>query len=203
MIKSETGTPKLHIVLCAPKRTGKTTLTRRIIREAGAPAAVAPIPVYGFQTKRLACSDGIHRIYMFPAGRDLTDDVPPDARCLGSTCGFVRDVCTETFNIYGTALIRSARPGGLIIMDEIGHMEKDANLFLRAVSDALDGDIPILASVRYTTAPVDYLERIKHHPRVRLYMLTEEHRDDAYAEIRNLIFDTGACRKEVKDHESI
>ena len=83
-------------------------------------------------------------------------------------------------------------------MDEIGHMEKDARLFLQAIFDALDGDIPVLASVRYTADPIDYLERIKHHPQVRLYMLTGENRDAVYAKIRNTIF---GDRKEEKDYE--
>lgn len=211
-MKRETNTPKPHIVLCAPKKTGKTTLIERIMQETKAPADEPPIPVYGFQTKRIACSDGVNRIYMFPAGHVQTNSLPSDTCYLGSTCGRVRDVCTETFETYGTALIRSARRGGLIIMDEIGHMEKDARLFLQAIFDALDGDIPILASVRYTTAgqafsdstaqsgSADYLERIKNHPRVQLYMLTEENRDAVYAEIRNAIF---SDRKEGRDHEPL
>ena len=166
-MKRGTNTPKPHIVLCAPKKTGKTTLIEWIMKEAMTPAAEPPIPVYGFQTKRIAGSDGVNRIYMFPAGLTQNDEGSPDARYLGSTCGRVRDICTETFETYGTALIRSARPGGLLIMDEIGHMEKDARLFLQAIFDALDGDIPVLASVRYTDDPIDYLERIKHHPQVR------------------------------------
>ena len=199
-MKRGTNTPKPHIVLCAPKKTGKTTLIERIMQETKAPAAEPPIPVYGFQTKRFACADGIKRIYMFPAGLSQNDEGSPDARYLGSTCGRVRDVCTATFETYGTALIRSARPGGLIIMDEIGHMEKDARLFLQAVFDALDGDIPVLASVRYTDGSIDYLERIKNHPWVQLYMLTEENRDAVYAEIRNAIF---SDRKEGRDHEPL
>ena len=203
IMKSETSITKPHIVLCAPKRTGKTTLIERILQEAGAPAAGAPTPVYGFQTKRFADSDGIGRIYMFPGGPGQTGDIPLDARYLGSTCGRVIDVCTETFDTFGSSLIQSARPGGLLIMDEIGHMEKDAHRFLQAIFEALDGDIPVLASVRYTATPIDYLERIKHHPRVRLYMLTEENRDDAYAEIRDHIFGGSADRKEERDHETL
>ena len=211
-MKSENVTPKLHIVLCAPKQTGKTTLIERIMQEAMEPEAGPPIPIYGFQTNRAAGSDGINRIYMFPAGPSQNNKGHPDARYLGSTCGHVRDVCTETFETYGTALIRSARPDGLLIMDEIGHLEKDARLFLQAIFDALDGDIPILASVRYTTADqafsdstaqsgsADYLERIKHHPQVRLYMLTVENRDVVYTEVRNIIF---GDRKEERDHEPL
>ena len=199
-MKRETNTPKPHIVLCAPKKTGKTTLIERIMQETKAPTDEPPIPVYGFQTKRIAGSDGINRIYMFPAGLSQNDEGSPDARYLGSTCGRVRDVCTETFETYGTALIRSARPEGLIIMDEIGHLEKDARLFLQAVFDALNGDIPVLASVRCTADPIDYLERIKHHPQVRLYMLTVENRDAVYTEVRNIIF---GDRKEERDHEPL
>ena len=215
MIKNKNNTTKLHVVLCAPKKTGKTTLIRRIIQEAEAPAIGSPMPVYGFLTRRSADSGGIHRIYMFPAGLGQTDDIPADARYLGSTCGRVRDVCSETFESYGTALIRSARPGGLLIMDEIGHMEKDAPLFLRTIFEALDGDIPILASVRYTASgsefsdpanqagSIDYLDRIKHHPRVRLYMLTGENREGVYTEVRNHFFGGIADRKEERDHEPV
>jgi nucleoside-triphosphatase THEP1 len=85
-------------------------------------------------------------------------------------------------------------------MDEIGHMEKDSPLFLRAVFEALDGDIPVLAGVRYTTGTGDYLERIRRHPRVRLYMLTEDNRDAVYDEIRTIIF---ADRKEAKELEPL
>ncbi len=209
-MKRGTNTPKPHIVLCAPKKTGKTTLIERIMKEAMTPAAEPPIPVYGFQTKRIAGSDGVNRIYMFPAGLTQNDEGSPDARYLGSTCGRVRDICTETFETYGTALIRSARPGGLLIMDEIGHMEKDAPLFLQAIFDALNGDIPVLASVRYTdtdaalsdrpdqAGSLGYLEQIKRHPHVRMYMLSKENRDAAYAEIRDTIFGSIFDRKEEK-----
>ena len=198
IVKSETHIQKPHIVLCAPKKTGKTTLIRRIIREAKSAVIGSPMPVYGFQTKRFAGHDGINQIYMFPADREQTDSATREAHYIGSTGGRVIDVCAETFDAYGTALIQSARPGGLLVMDEIGHMEKDASLFLRSVFEALDGDIPVLASVRYTAAPIDYLERIKHHPRVRLYMLTEENREAVYSEVRNTIFGNSADRKEEK-----
>ena len=189
IMTNETTVPKPHIVLCAPKKTGKTTLIRRIIQEAAAPAIGSPMPVYGFQTKRFAGSDGINRIYMFPADRKQPEIVTWKAHYIGSTQGRVIDVCTETFDTYGTSLIRSAQPGGLLIMDEIGHLEKDANRFLQAILEALDGGIPVLASVRYTASPIDYLEHIKHHPRVKLYMLTEENRDSVYEQVRHHIFE--------------
>ena len=112
-----------------------------------------------------------------------------EARYIGSTRDGVRDICTETFDIFGTSLIQSARPGGLLIMDEIGHMEKDASRFLQAILEALDGGISVLASVRYTAGSIDYLEHIKHHPRVQLYMLTEENRDSVYEQVRHHIFE--------------
>ena len=189
IVKSETTIPKLHIVLCAPKKTGKTTLIERILQEAKSPAIGSPMPVYGFQTKRFSGSDGINRIYIFPADREQPDIAAREAHYIGSTQGRVIDVCTETFDTYGTALIRSAQPGGLLIMDEIGHMEKDAHRFLQTIFEALDGGIPVLASVRYTAAPIDYLERIKHHPRVQLYMLTEENRYSVYEQVRHHIFE--------------
>ena len=205
-MKREDAEAKPHIVLCAPRQTGKTTLVEKIIREAGSPALGSPVPVYGFQTRRLVRSDGTAGIYMFPAGIGPEGGIPLNARYLGSTCGRVKDVCPEAFDTYGTSLILSARPGGLLVMDEIGHLEKNSPRFLEAVFKALDGGIPVLACVRYTeggTVPagrdaltgrqsgsIDYLERIKHHPRVRLYMMTEENRDAIYEQVRDMVFGT-------------
>ena len=181
MIKNKNNTTKLHVVLCAPKKTGKTTLIRRIIQEAEAPAIGSPMPVYGFLTRRSADSGGIHRIYMFPAGLGQTDDIPADARYLGSTCGRVRDVCTETFETYGTALIRSARPGAVRYTASGSEFSDPAN----------------------QAGSIDYLDRIKHHPRVRLYMLTGENREGVYTEVRNHFFGGIADRKEERDHEPV
>ena len=101
-MKRETNTPKPHIVLCAPKKTGKTTLIERIMQETKAPTDEPPIPVYGFQTKRIACSDGVNRIYMFPAGHVQTyllsgQHLRPCERCLYRDLRNLRH-CSDPFS---------------------------------------------------------------------------------------------------------
>jgi nucleoside-triphosphatase len=45
------------------------------------------------------------------------------------------------------------RKAQIIILDEIGFLEKDCGAFLSKVHDALDGPIPVLAALRKTDMP--------------------------------------------------
>lgn len=69
-------------------------------------------------------------------------------------------------------LIEEAKPGGILIMDEIGPMESKSPRFCAAFLAALDGNVPILASVRDNDTP--FLEQVRSHPNVRCFYLAEE-----------------------------
>ena len=56
---------------------------------------------------------------------------------------------TDVFDGFGSLCLRNAlRDGELIIMDELGFLEKDAAEFRKAVTEALLSDIPVLAVIR-------------------------------------------------------
>lgn len=95
-------------------------------------------------------------------------------------------VYTNVFNTLGAEYITAAKPGGYIIMDELGFMEKDAEKFKRAVFNALDGNIPIIAAVK-ARYDVDFLNRIRAHEKAQLYTITPENRDALYAELLGII----------------
>ncbi len=168
-----------HVLICGKKQTGKTTLIEKVMQD-------VKVTVYGYSTKIFRDdADGISRVYMYPAGsknrRRGTDNY------IGSTRDKVLDVRLETFELLGTELIRSARPDGILVMDEIGFMENGALDFRKIVTEAFDGDIHILASIKDTDKSIDHIENIRNHPNSELIMLTEENRDQMMMKVMSIV----------------
>lgn len=171
-----------HILICGKKQVGKSTLVNRVIESIGR-------PVYGFRTKASEPDEnGVRHVYMYPAQNVSPDD--PDSMTtenhIGDTCGKVLDVNTEVFDRLGVSLIREAKDDGVLIMDELGFMEENARAFCDAVLDALDSDIPVLATVKDTDKNCGFLEAVRNHPRAVLLMIDEENRDELFGYVRDI-----------------
>lgn len=131
------------ILICGPRGVGKSTLIRRL-------TALYPGPVSGFVTKRetVADGEGLFPIYIHPAA------CPESRRQYGpenliGRCDRRRSVrCTPAFDDWGPRLLEGP---GLLLMDELGFLERDAHRFQEAVLAALRGDQPVLAAVKTGT----------------------------------------------------
>lgn len=161
-----------HIIICGERQVGKSTLIAKLQSE-------LTVPVYGVITKIMRKrEDGFHEIYMFrPDDRERRIS---EANHLADSDSVTRKVSPALFETMGVELIREARPGGVIILDELGFMEASAPEFCRAVLSAFDGDIPILAAVKQGFENVDFLNKIKAHPKADLYMIDRNNRDALY-----------------------
>lgn len=170
-----------HILICGEKGVGKSTLIRKLCMAANA-------PIYGYCTKMLstADADGLFPIYIHPAWQAEAERAYGSANIIGRCDGRMHDVHTNVFDNLGANYIAAAKPGGYIIMDELGFMEKDAEKFKRAVFNALDGDIPVIAAVK-ARYDVDFLNRVRAHEKAQLYNITPENRDALYAELLGII----------------
>ena len=73
------------------------------------------------------------------------------------------------------------READLIVIDEIGQMECRSGRFRRAVEDALDAPVNILATLGLGRLP--FLQAIRERPDVELVTLTERNRDALVAEL--------------------
>ena len=112
-----------------------------------------PGPVSGFVTKRLTTADGegMFPIYIHPAAQ------PEDRRQYGpenlaGRCDSRRSArYTPVFDEWGPRLL--AGPG-LLVMDELGFLERDASRFQAAVLAALRGPQPVLAAVKKPGRPL-------------------------------------------------
>ncbi len=164
-----------HILITGNVGVGKSTLIRRLL-------AALDKPVYGFITLKMA-EPGAENwpFYIFPAAQPVSERSCSNANLLGIR-GAVKEHHPEIFDSVGTNLIRSAKPDGVILMDELGFMESGAAEFQNAVLEALSGDIPVIASVKNKPG-VDFLDKIRSSPNSVIYTVTKENRDALFDEI--------------------
>ena len=167
---------KRHLLLCGERGVGKSTLIRRLLernaREIG-----------GFVTKRLPDADenGFFPIYLYPAAQREDERRNQEANLVG-TCDSRSSVrYPEVFDGLGVRLIESAPRGGLILMDELGFLENDAEAFQAAVLRALSGDTPVLAAVKPRDTP--FLRAVREHRNAELVYIDEENRGALLAQL--------------------
>ena len=108
---------------------------------------------------------------------------------VGIAGGRVIRVNPDVFNSIGCALVKGVGKDGdgMIVMDEIGYMEDEADDFCAAVREAFDGDIPVLASIKRTEHASRHIDTILHHPKATVFMLTESNREEVYAKVSEIV----------------
>lgn len=79
------------------------------------------------------------------------------------------------FDEWGPRLL--AGPG-LLVMDELGFLERDASRFQTAVLAALRGPQPVLAAVKNRDDP--FLRAVRSVPGVRVLYITRDNREGLY-----------------------
>ncbi len=155
----------MHVFLTGERQIGKSRAVREAAEMLGRPCA-------GFRTRFLTRERGSSSLYMVPAaGEEVLDDQHMVA-VLDN--GKMRAL-TERFDTLGAELLREARrkSGALILMDECGHLEKNALVFQREILKCLDGPDPVLGVLRQGQPWHDF---IKSHPRVTVITVTEDNR---------------------------
>ena len=123
-----------HILLCGRRRSGKSAMIRRLLENVRG-------PVFGYETITMGTRpDGYHEIYLYPYGVEHPER--QESNHVADCNTRDRVIHTEVFDTLGVACIR-ARKAGILVMDEIGFMESEAEAFCHAILEKLDGDLPI------------------------------------------------------------
>lgn len=162
-----------HIIICGARGVGKSTLIEKLLSH-------CTLPIYGYFTRSTPRrEDGSHSIYIYPAG---SKERPRSEKNHVGDCNQKHpNVNPEVFATLGCEYLKS-KPDGIIAMDEIGFMEKNISAFCSKVLQCLDGNTPVLATIK-DKYDVDYLNQIRAHPNVQVYTITPENRDTLYQEL--------------------
>ena len=167
-----------HILICGKRNSGKTELFERLLK-------ACRMPVYGFQSCITATrEDGFHEIHMFAI--EDRERRPMEENLIGICNRRERKVNLPVFETLGVSLLE-AKPDGILVMDELGFMEAEAPAFVDAVLRRLDGDNPVLATVRAGDLGSDFLDRVRMHPKAALYTVSPEKADALYEELLPVI----------------
>jgi nucleoside-triphosphatase THEP1 len=154
----------MHVFLTGPKRIGKSTAIQKTLSLLG---KACPISLGGFLT--YWGGEGDSSLYIADAGGQVAPTLLAERRD-GSMSLF-----PEAFEVQGTGLLRKPQGANLILMDELGFLEKDSPYFRQTALARLDGDIPVLGVLREGHIP--WHVTIKTHPRVTIYNVSLDNRD--------------------------
>lgn len=166
----------MHVFLTGPVQIGKSTRIRAARR------ALDITQPGGFLTvSSEPLADGSRTVHLIPAAR-------PDAPLLAENRVGIR--CTgrgivsfpAVFESAGVAALQAAEASRLIVMDEIGRMEREAAEFSARILALLDGETPILGVVQQK-ADTPLANAVRSHPDVRLIEVTEQTRGGVLDEI--------------------
>jgi nucleoside-triphosphatase len=128
-----------NIFFTGKKSIGKSYAVNKAIERLG-------VNVSGFKTfKEQIISGNLSKVYICDVNRAKYFDM---ANCVA----LIYDekapaVLTETFNTFGVSCLQKS-DSQIIIMDELGFLEKDAIEFGKAVRNCIESDKPVLGALR-------------------------------------------------------
>jgi len=171
----------MHLFLTGEIQIGKSTVLEKVL------AGLGDVRPGGFRTVKVADRpDAYGSVYLIPAAEQNPVYSEENLVAIRRGSGRGTEGFTEAFDTAGTAALRGAEDCALILMDEIGKLERDAALFSARIEQLLNGDVPILGVVR-KEGETPLLQRVRSHPKVRVIEVTEQNRDTLPEEIIALL----------------
>lgn len=169
-----------HILIVGNRGVGKSTLISRLLPHSSR-------PICGFITKSLPPDEtGFHPIYIHPASAPVESRVFTEENLIGTCDTKIHNVNLNVFDTLGVTYLSDLPKDGLIVMDELGFMEAGSEIFTRKVTEALDGDTPVIAAVK-SRKDIPFLTKVRSHPKAAVYEITPENRDELYETLLPLI----------------
>lgn len=163
----------------AEKQVGKTTLVKKLLEN-------RKTNVCGFFTSRfpnLIDSQGQCPVYIYGINELPTID---DEHLIG-TCGNGKHYTNnEVFNDLGVKLITTYNPNDLIVMDELGFLEMNADKFKEKVFEVLSSDNPVLLMLKQRL-DIDFLSKIKENKNIEFIRMNINNRDEVYNYLKTKI----------------
>ena len=151
----------MHTLIAGSEDKDRHEFLERLLERSG-----VTVPLCGFRTTMSAEDlEGNAKIHIHPISGDMKF---LEENLVGLCKNRHSEVYPEVFEKY-LYLLENPPRGGLVVMDGIGPMEGAAPRFRESVLKALDGDIPVLATVR--DKDTEFLLAVRKHPKVRCFVL--------------------------------
>jgi len=158
----------MHIFLTGDIQVGKTTIIRKFLSK-------SRLPADGFMTYWEPDNDGGRSLYISPYS---LNSQPVEKYLIARDDGNQRlslENMAVTFDMRGSGILQDSGKRDIIIMDELGFLESNAEIFKRAVMRHIGGAVPILGVIR--SRRTAFLDLIRAHPGVKVCEVTAENRE--------------------------
>ena len=164
----------MHYFLTGEIQTGKSTVIRRLVDTLDLNAG-------GFKTKWTGIS-GARKLVLMPFSADIASYTDRNIAAVEENGSIVAR--TDVFDEMGPRILEQRDGYDVIIMDEIGFLESRSLAFQNAVTETLDGNIPVLGVIQRRSIP--FLNSIRARSDIILITVTEKNRDDVLARLVEL-----------------
>ena len=172
-----------NILITGQINSGKSTLINRIIEING-------LSVKGFRSEPFFEHDERVGFYICPANlKSEWSQVDKEENLIGRIIGYKQvEPYTEIFEKNGVNYLNAAKDGkSVILMDELGIIEKKAYRFQEKVMECLDSSQLVICSIRDEKSP--FLDRVRAHKGALLYSVNENNRNDLVDSVTRFIED--------------
>jgi len=171
------GKQPFHIFLTGEKQVGKSTLVSAVLSKTG-------LKYKGMKSVSVFDDNGNRNVYLIPAEAEN-----PDFTTLAGVCTnrHLTEKHPEVFDSAGLSLIEPAEDTQLLVIDEIGRIEKDASAYSQKVLSLLERtDIHVLG-VLQMNADTPLAEAIRKHPNVKTFVIKETNRENLIPVVLRLL----------------
>lgn len=166
-----------HALISGKVGVGKSTLISRVLDNLN-------VSVKGFETRKEVSMQDENKgspVFIYRVGEEKFQS---DENLIGWQGSETHITYVETFEKYAD-FVDSLDDCDVIKFDELGFMESECEKFCGSVLKKFDGDIPVIAAVK--NAPTEFLEKVRNHPKCKLFTITEENRDDLVNEVTDYL----------------
>ena len=156
-----------HIFLTGEKQVGKSTIVSGVLSS-------VKLKYSGLRSISVFDKNNNRNVFIVPANKESKE-----LAVLVGVCSnrHVTEKHPEVFDEVGCRLLAFDKNTQLVVIDEIGNMERDAELYSDRILELLERtDIRILG-VLQKMADSNLAETIRKHPNVRMIEVTEENRN--------------------------
>lgn len=158
----------MHVFLCGPKHIGKSTLVGKILEK-------VPFSHAGLISFSRFEND-VRNVCLRPDGSEENGSWPLCGVCSSK---HITERRPEVFDTYGVSLLETAAlSGDIVVIDEIGTMEKDAQIYTECVKKLLSRPYPLVLGVLQDRAETELANHIRSSENIILYRVNGENRDD-------------------------